>query len=270
MTTTVANQSFRAGRLRPPRLIVLHTAEAPCERGKALAVAQFLARPDIQASAHWVIDPFETVEQIAEADTAWAAPGANADGIQIEQCGFAGWTTADWAASPAQQMMRTQLVPLLRDISNRWNIPLVPLTTAQIKDGTSRGVVTHVQINDAFGLSDHWDCGPNFPMTSVLEWTNSTGSAASSIMTPQQEAKLDRVLSYLSADNPRGLIPSATVSTSWQIPAGVPAISERYSWQFLAELTRMAEAKTASTAPVGIDQLTTVQLATELAKRLSK
>ena len=121
---TIANDNYTAGRLRPPRVIVLHTAEAPCEPGKAEAVAQFLARPDVRASAHWIVDPATTVAQVAETDTAWAAPGANADGIQIEQCGYAEWTATEWTSAPAQAMLRGQVVPLLRQVAARWQIPL--------------------------------------------------------------------------------------------------------------------------------------------------
>lgn len=165
----IPSPNFRAGRIKPIRLIVLHTAETPCEDGRAVEIANYLARPTVQASAHYCVDPSETVQGVQEGDTAWAAPGGNADGIQIEQAGYAGST--DWGSAPAQKMIYEQLVPLVAGICQRHNIPVVALDTAAVAAGAA-GITAHVCVSEAFRLSDHWDCGPHYPLNDVVAAVN--------------------------------------------------------------------------------------------------
>ena len=163
----VPSPNYRPGRIKPVRLVVLHTAETPCEPGRAIGIARYLARPDVQASAHYCVDPLTTVQGVQERDTAWAAPGANADGIQIEQAAYAGFGAADWAGVNPQQMITGQLVPLVAGICTRWDIPAVALDTAGVLSGAA-GITTHVAVSEAYGLSDHWDCGPAYPLDAVV------------------------------------------------------------------------------------------------------
>jgi len=163
----IPSPNYRAGRIKPVRLVVLHTAETQCEPGRAVAIATYLARPEVQASAHYCVDPEATVQGVQEEDTAWAAPGANADGIQIEQAAYARLDADGWAGVGPQQMMTGQLVPLVAGICERWNIPPVALDTAGVLSGAA-GITTHVCVSEAFGLSDHWDCGPDYPLDAVV------------------------------------------------------------------------------------------------------
>lgn len=159
--------NYREGRIKPVRMVVIHTAETPCESGRAMATARYLARPDKQASAHYCVDPGQTVQGVQETDTAWAAPGGNADGIQIEQAAYAAFTAAYWALPLPQQMIVEQLVPLVAGICRRWQLPAVALDTAAVAAG-ARGITTHVCVSEAFGLSDHWDCGHHYPLGDVV------------------------------------------------------------------------------------------------------
>lgn len=165
---TVPNDSYHAGRAAPIRLVVLHTAECPCTPGMAEGVARYLANPSVQASAHYVVDPTATVAQVAEADTAWAAPGANADGIQIEQAGRAAFTAAEWAAGAPRQMLEEQTVPLVADICRRNGLPALWLTAADLLAG-KRGITDHATVNEAYHRSDHTDCGAGYPAAFVVE-----------------------------------------------------------------------------------------------------
>jgi hypothetical protein len=163
----IPSPNYRPGRIKPVRLVVLHTAETQCEPGRAVGIANYLARPDVQASAHYCVDPEATVQGVQEEDTAWAAPGANADGIQIEQAAYARFDADGWADVNPQQMMTGQLVPLVAGICTRWDIPAVALDTAGVLSGAA-GITTHVAVSEAYGLSDHWDCGPDYPLDAVV------------------------------------------------------------------------------------------------------
>jgi hypothetical protein len=163
----VPNPYYYAGRNARPRLVVLHTAECPCQPGRARSTCEFLARPTVRASTHYAVDPTTICSQIDEDDTAWAAPGANSDGIQIEQAAYAGWS-AEWAGEPVPTMLRLTAA-LVADICARQGIPLVHLTNAQLAAG-QRGIITHNQASEVYRQSDHWDCGPQFPIDQVITW----------------------------------------------------------------------------------------------------
>lgn len=181
-TVTIRSPNYYSGRNAKPRLIVLHTIECPCAAGQARNAATYLANPSVQASCHWAVDPGWLVKQVDEADTAWAAPGGNSDGIQIEQAGRAGFGPADWARPEAQAMLRVT-AQVMADASKRWGIPLRHLSNAQLEVGQA-GVVGHVQVSEVYQRSDHWDPGPAYPYDLVIGWANElagTSSAAGTV-----------------------------------------------------------------------------------------
>lgn len=153
------NHNPAAGRRR--RLIVIHDMEYPERSGAARWCAQFLANPARRASAHYCVDADEIAQGVHVDDIAWAAPGANSDGIQIELAGYASQEPASWddPYSRAELQLAAKLVAALC-----WaeQIPAVHLTVPQILAG-QRGIVGHVDITRAYGRSDHTDPGPNFP-----------------------------------------------------------------------------------------------------------
>lgn len=168
---TVSNSSSYPSRTGGVRLVVVHTAETPCEEGRAYNIAAYLANPAVRASAHYVVDPGETVAQVPEEGTAWAAPGANSDGIQIEQAAYAGYSADDWQGADQQRMLRTQLAPLVADLCSRHGLPAVWLSADDLLAGRA-GVTDHNTVNAAYGLSDHWDCGPSFPAAEFIGMVN--------------------------------------------------------------------------------------------------
>jgi hypothetical protein len=171
-TVHVPTGSYYSGRTAKVRLLVLHTTESPSSAGRAVGVATYLAnlQPPNRASTHYVTDAATIATQVAEPDTAWAAPGGNADGIQIEQCGYAGWGADDWAADDAMVMLLVT-AGLIADICQRNGIPIRHLSNAELDAGQS-GVVGHVQVSEVYRQSDHWDPGPAYPYDLVLGWAN--------------------------------------------------------------------------------------------------
>lgn len=147
-------------RLRPVRLIVIHSTESPADRARANAY--YLQDPSLQASAHYIVGLDAIVQCVSESATAWGAPGANADGIQIELCG---WAASDWSGDGLRVIDIAR--PLVADIARRWGIPLRQLSDGELAAG-ARGIVTHAQISRVYKQSDHWDPGPRFPMDRLL------------------------------------------------------------------------------------------------------
>lgn len=141
---------------------MLHSTETP--PGTARAVARQFQDPTRRVSSHWVVGTDVTVSCVAESDTAWAAPGANADGIQIEQCGYAGST--DWTSGDGLAVV-TATAALVAGICSRHNIPLRALTDSELAAGQA-GICTHAQVSRVYKKSDHWDPGPNYPMATLI------------------------------------------------------------------------------------------------------
>jgi hypothetical protein len=183
---TIPSPNYSPGRLRPARVVCLHTAQAPCQPGVAAGVMRYLSNDSVDASAHYCTDPTATVAGVDERDTAWAAPGLNADGIQIEQAGYAefgsgrpipetnkaaraayGTMWPGWDAPLMRQMIIEQTVPLVADICRRNGFPAKLLEPADLLAG-QRGITDHSRVTAAYGRGDHWDCGGSYPLAEVV------------------------------------------------------------------------------------------------------
>lgn len=164
----VQARNYTPGRTKKIRLIVWHDMEAPEAASTAENVAAWFAGPSApQASAHVCVDSDSTVDCVRLSDTAWAVPGANSDGVSIEQAGFASQSRAQWLdpysrATTANGVAWIKRQPELTRIPWRW------LTDAQIRDGVSAGHVEHRDCTRALGVGTHQDCGPNFPRDLVM------------------------------------------------------------------------------------------------------
>ena len=170
----VQARNYTPGRLRAPRLIIVHTVEGPEAPGTAWSVAQWFAGPSApQASAHFIVDPAEVIGCVHPTDTAWAAPGANADGLQIEHAGRAGQGAAGWADSASQAVLRLS-ASLASSLADRYGIPVRHLTDAQLAAGEA-GFVGHDQVSRVYRKSDHTDPGPTFPWGQYLHLVTNAG-----------------------------------------------------------------------------------------------
>lgn len=170
------------GRISPVRLIVVHSTETPTSTARS--VAKNFQDPARRSSAHWIVGTDATVSGVAEADTAWAAPGANHDGIQVEQCGYAAstdWTTGDGAT------VVSATARLIHDIATRWSIPIRHLTNAELAAG-QRGIVTHAQVSAVYKKSDHTDPGPAYPMATLI--TQATDPTTPTTPTTQEDPEM--------------------------------------------------------------------------------
>ena len=148
-------------------LIVLHSMEAPEKGDTAEAVAAYFARGTVKASAHYCIDANSIVQSVFDRDIAWAAPGANRDGLQMEHAGYARQTPEEWADPYSETMLRRSAALVARKC-RRYNVPARIVYPAGLLVGR-RGITTHAFVSQAFHRSDHTDPGPNFPLRHYLE-----------------------------------------------------------------------------------------------------
>jgi hypothetical protein len=148
-------------------LLCLHTMEAPEKPATAKAVAQWFAGTTApQASAHYNIDNAEIWQSVKEHDVAWAAPGANRQGIHLEHAGYARQSAMDWADTYSEAMLQRSAA-LTADLCTRHSLPVAFVPAADLLAGR-RGITTHAEVSKAWRLSDHTDPGPNFPMAHYL------------------------------------------------------------------------------------------------------
>lgn len=147
---------YYPSRRAPIDWIVLHSTENPIARGVARNVARWFSGPSSPtASAHYVVGPDEIVRGVRDEHTAWAAPGANERGIQIEMVGQAAKT--DWLAGDGRAVTE-RAAGLVAALCRRHGIPAERVDAAGLKRG-GRGITSHAAVSEAFRRSTHQDPG---------------------------------------------------------------------------------------------------------------
>lgn len=150
------------------RLVVIHTPEWTESSSGAEAVARYFAtmKDDRIASAHICVDSDSIVQCVSDSNVAWAAPGANHDGIQVELTGFASQTAAQW-----RDRFSISALALAADAVAqyclKYHVPPIKLNNQQLRDG-SLGIVGHDQVSKVYLKSNHVDPGPHFPWTRFM------------------------------------------------------------------------------------------------------
>jgi len=164
--STILSPNCYTGRRAAIRVIVLHTMEVDeNDPNVAEAVGNAFANPARQASAHVGVDTDSECRYVADADTAWAAPGVNNDGLQLEMAGRAGQTTGDWTDAASKKILERG-AQRTATWCRTYGLPARRLSEAELAAG-QRGIIDHVEASHVYG-GTHWDCGPNFPWASFL------------------------------------------------------------------------------------------------------
>lgn len=162
---------------RTVRVIVIHDMEFP-ERGDTAEVIakDFATRPPKnKGSAHICVDNNSIVQCVRDNDIAYAAPGCNNDGIQIELAGYAKQTPQEWL-DPYGVALLALGADATAQYCLKYDIPPVHLTDAQLRAG-QKGIVGHAQVSVVYKKSDHPDPGPNFPWTYFMAHVNTSYNA---------------------------------------------------------------------------------------------
>jgi hypothetical protein len=145
----------------------MHTTEGSEGPTSAEDGARYNQRRTDGTSAHFFVDSNSTVQGVKTTDEAHTARRHGNDvGIQIEVCGKAGQTRAQWydkmSAGTIEQT--AQLCVALRAKYGKNHFPLINLTPAQLRAGRN-GFAEHFDATKAWPEDGgtHWDPGPNFP-----------------------------------------------------------------------------------------------------------
>lgn len=167
----VQASAYTAGRNKvKPRLIVLHTMEAPETHDRAEQVAAWFARDGRTSSVHYCVDDNSVVQCLKESDTAWAVGnyGMNTLSISIELAGYARQNKPEWHDLYSLALMR-RAARLVVEIAGRHGIPLTKISATDIAAGRA-GLCGHVDITKAMHTpGGHTDPGPNFPWPDFMQ-----------------------------------------------------------------------------------------------------
>ena len=179
---------YQKGRAMKPIWIVIHTAETPEGPHIAESLSNYAETmtDGRQVSWHYAIDNNSTIQNVQEADTAWAAGPGNSPGIHLELAGRASQDAAGWSDLYSSALLEraAQLVAL---ICARNEIPIVHPSNQGVLD-LLPGIVGHDQISWAsqkakaqnlrvkpwfragkFGVTTHTDPGPAFPWDKFID-----------------------------------------------------------------------------------------------------
>lgn len=158
-------RSYSRGRTLRERkavnILVVHSAEGATDE---TSLGSFFSRATTGSSNCGIGQDGGYASYVNYADTAWANPPLNQESDNVELCGFARWTRAQWLAHP--KMLETLARWLAWRAAVR-RIPLVLLSAADVRAGKA-GIADHRTVNAAHKASDHWDVGYSFPWDVVL------------------------------------------------------------------------------------------------------
>lgn len=150
-------------RPRRVRLIVIHVMDADEKGSTAEAVGNYFATTEREASAHVGVDIDSVVQYVPDSDVAYAAPGCNNDGIQVELAGFSSQTREQWDDEYSRKVL-DKAADVVAQYCLKYTIPDRHLTNTELLRG-DKGIIGHYQATQAYpgpGRT-HTDPGPNFP-----------------------------------------------------------------------------------------------------------
>jgi len=150
-------------------LIVIHDMEYPERWDAAEQVARYFATMSAasKASAHYCIDNNSIVQCVLDKDVAYAAPGANHDGIHLEHAGYAAQRPVEWA-DPYSSAELAISASLAAQLCQKYGIPPEFVAAPGLKVN-HRGITTHAEVSRAFKQTTHTDPGVNFPIDHYID-----------------------------------------------------------------------------------------------------
>lgn len=167
------------------RLLAVHTTEGirKCPDLLAYFEREYKANPNTAGSSHAAACDTCQSEFLDYSLAAWTIRSGNPISDNIELCGFASWTRAEWLTHMTMLDLTAQW---LAKRAKARNIPLVKLTPAEVKAGKS-GVIGHVDWTTGMSDGTHWDPGPSFPWDLVLTLANRYASKGVDVPLTQSE-----------------------------------------------------------------------------------
>lgn len=187
---------------RNPRdctLIIVHTNEGPAT-GSVEGLLSYLARRDVQASYTLIVGGDGRIGRSNDDNyIPWAAGSpANERGLHLCFLGYARQTREEWLSRPAQLAAGAHVI---RDWSDRYDIPLTKLSGAQMRAGQA-GVGGHADTVDAWHATDHNDPGPGFPWDILLDLARGEAIPGKEPVMSDQAIQLSEIHNQVGVSHP--------------------------------------------------------------------
>ena len=145
--------------------ICLHTAEG------SRRVADLFAFFDRNqnSSSHAGADGYTLSDGwVPRSRAAWTLRNGNSRSMNLEMCGFARWTRAQWLSEGwvdgvwnPRQMIRNA-ARWARQECEHWKVPKAHISVNGVR-ARAKGVIMHDDYSKGSGDGDHWDIGTGFP-----------------------------------------------------------------------------------------------------------
>lgn len=180
VTAVIRSKNFTWAKRTTVDNLVVHTIEAKEASTTGDNTAYWFAGKYVEApraSAHYCFDDDSTILCVPEEHVAWAAPGLNRRGIQLEHAGYARQSLEQWL-DPFSRRMLARSAKLAAAACKRWNIPVRFVDAEGLLRG-ERGITTHYQVTKGpgKGRTTHVDPGRYFPMSMYLDMINAEMNA---------------------------------------------------------------------------------------------
>lgn len=163
-TRYVSNDSPRTGETKP-LIMVIHTTEGHDYKGlKDLkGLGSWFDNPAASASSHVATDKEGNIARyVADAKKAWTCASFNSVSLNIEQIGFAKFSTKLWISRMKQLKATAKVLAY-------WSVKYhIPLYKGKVKGSkvVKAGVLRHSDLGAAGG--SHHDPGRGYPLALVL------------------------------------------------------------------------------------------------------
>lgn len=141
----------------PVLWIVLHSTEGSTAAG----AAAWFHNPDSLGSTQVVVDAVDKWRCVPDDVIAWAASGANTNGIHLEFAGFAAWKRFQWLRPSYRKALKNG-ADVVASWVVKYGIPMKWVKPAGLHNRT-KGVVFHYEVSTAFHETTHTDPGRGFP-----------------------------------------------------------------------------------------------------------
>lgn len=141
--------------------LVVHGTVSPTMRGGARTIAAYFRNVSRPASAHYVVDPYETLQVVYDHTVAYHAP-PNEGSIGIELCDPVAGSPSRWN-DVAHRLMVRRAARLVARLALAYDVPLVKVGPDALVHNGGRGICGHVDVSQAWHETTHTDPGPDFP-----------------------------------------------------------------------------------------------------------
>lgn len=146
---------------KPIKRIVMHGTVSPCVPGGARNIARYFRSEGAGGSAHYVVDPVETVQVVYDSYVAWHAP-PNGNSLGVEICdpvaGPKGPLPLNRWNSGGHAKALQNAAELVAHLCLAYDVPMRMVGAWGLKRGR-QGICEHDDVSKAFGQSSHWDLG---------------------------------------------------------------------------------------------------------------